>query len=295
MPKVSVIMPTYNHGSFLRKALDSVRAQTLVDWEVIVVNNFSTDDTKEIVVSYGDPRIRLISFRNFGVIGSSRNRGLMLARSPFVAFLDSDDFWYPRKLEICLKKIALGYDLVCHSEIWAGPGDRRRVVHYGPEKKATYEKLLLEGNCISTSAVVAKREWLERVEGFSEQREFVTAEDYALWLKLAKQGARIGFMRQVLGEYLIHEGGHSAAVKRNMQAVMAVVDSFGAEVNPSEFRLRRRKAIVWYSAARGFQHHGENKKAWEYLVRAISLYPWELRFYFGILRHWMGAVCFRNS
>ncbi len=74
-PFVSVVIPTYNHAKLLKKALDSVLAQTFKDWEAIVVNNFSTDDTVEVVNSFTDPRIKLLNFNNSGVIAASRNRG----------------------------------------------------------------------------------------------------------------------------------------------------------------------------------------------------------------------------
>src|SRR5437764_15240818 len=102
MPKVSVIVPTYNQAGFLREAIRSVMAQTEPDWEMIVVNNQSTDDTAEVVRSFQDPRIRLFDIQNGGVIAKSRNRGLAEARSLFVAFLDSDDTWYAEKLAKCL-------------------------------------------------------------------------------------------------------------------------------------------------------------------------------------------------
>ena len=290
-PSLSIIIPTYNHANFLGIALDSVRGQTFVDWEVIVVNNFSEDDTVAVVGSYDDPRIRLVNFANHGIIAAARNHGLSHTEAPFVAFLDSDDFWYPAKLKRCMEKLAQGYDLVCHSEVWAGPGKRRRIVHYGPESRATYEGLLLDGNCISTSAVVVRREWLERVGDFSIQPEFVTAEDYELWLKLACNGAKIGFVDEVLGEYLIHEGNQSRVALRNMHAVTAVFDyhrSWLEGHKMSASRVRRREALILYSGARALQDSGQYSKAWKYFFRAVLRYPWVLRFYAAMLLNAVG-------
>ena len=190
MPRVSVIIPTYNHAQFLGAALASVLAQTITDWEVIVVNNFSTDETMKVVAAYRDMRVRLIDFANHGAIAASRNRGVALTQGEFVAFLDSDDTWEPTKLERCLEKLATGFDLVCHGERWVRENGGSRDVIYGPESRAAFGALLFEGNCISTSAVVVRRELLTRSGGFDERAEFVTAEDYHLWLKLAHAGAR---------------------------------------------------------------------------------------------------------
>ena len=99
MPKVSIVIPTYNQANLLKLALESVRAQTESDWEAVIVNNFSEDHTREVVQAFDDQRLRLIDFRNHGVIGASRNRGIKESRSEWVAFLDSDDLWESEKLE----------------------------------------------------------------------------------------------------------------------------------------------------------------------------------------------------
>lgn len=289
-PRLSIVIPTYNHAHFLRTALNSIRAQTITDWEVIVVNNFSSDDTIAVVESYDDPRIKLVNFANNGIIAAARNHGLSLTNAPFVAFLDSDDFWYPEKLQCCLDKLVQGYDLVCHAEVWLGPGERRRKVIYGPEARATYESLLLDGNCISTSAVVVRREWLECVGGFSVQPEFVTAEDYDLWIKLARDGARMGFVDDVLGEYLIHEGNQSRVALRNMQAVMAVFEHHRSALagRAALKRLRRRESVILYSGARGLQDSGQYWQAWPYFFKAVLHYPWVPRFYAAMLLNALG-------
>ncbi len=289
-PRISIVIPTYNHAHFLRTALDSIRAQTFGDWEAIVVNNFSEDDTIGVVQSYDDSRIRLVNFANHGIIAASRNHGLSLTQAPFVAFLDSDDFWYPEKLQRCMDKLAQGYDLVCHAEVWVGPGERKRTVRYGPAARATYESLLLDGNCISTSAVAVRREWLELAGGFSVQPEFVTAEDYELWLKLARDGARMGFDDEVLGEYLIHEGNQSRAALRNIQAVMAVFEHHRSalEGRTSAGRLRRREAVILYSGARGLQDSGQYRQAWPHFIKAVLRYPWVPRFYAAMLLNALG-------
>ncbi len=284
-PRVSIVIPTYNHAQFLRKALDSIVAQTMPDWEAIVVNNFSEDDTISLVESYADSRIRLINFANHNVIAAARNHGLMHCRAQIVAFLDSDDFWYPQKLELCMEKLANGYDLVCHAEIWVGPEKQRRTVLYGPERRATYESLLLEGNCLSTSAVVVRKECLDRVGMFSIETKFITAEDYELWLRIAANGARIGFIPIILGEYLIHQSNQSRAGLRNMHAAMAVFQAHAAKTQNifSLPRLRRREAIIYYSGGRSLQDSGLHVEAWTYFWKAVYAYPWVTKFYIAMI------------
>lgn len=280
--QIAIIIPTYNHAAFLQKALDSLLAQDFVNWEAIVVNNFSQDNTTEVVASYHDPRIRIVDFANHGIIAASRNHGVAISKAPLLAFLDSDDAWYPSKLSKCIAFLEKGHDLVCHGEYWIGPGDRQRTVIYGPARRATYPSLLLEGNCLSTSAVVMRREIFSAAGGFCENPAFVTAEDYELWLKIAAMGGRIGFIEEVLGYYLIHEGNQSRAALRNMEAVMHVLNHHLAQASQGAYpacAIRRRQALVYYDGARGLQRSGRFMDAWRYFIKAAYTWPWIARLY----------------
>jgi glycosyltransferase involved in cell wall biosynthesis len=283
---VSVVVPTYNHAHFLGQALQSVANQTYSRWEALVIDNHSHDNTDGVIASFSDPRIRLLKIHNNGVIAASRNLGIREAKGDLIAFLDSDDLWYPAKLERCLQRLDDGYDLVCHGERWLGDG-RDRKVFYGPEHRAAYESLLFDGNCISTSAVVVRREQLEAVGGFREDSDIVTAEDYDLWLRLARHGARIGFVAEILGEFRIHIGNQSRAVLRNMEAVRHVVQWHLAQAGDATFglrlRARRREAIDYYSGARGLQDTHRHREAWPYFFRALRAWPLVPRFYAAML------------
>lgn len=279
-PLVSVVIPTYNHAHFLSDAITSLRAQSYKNWEAIIINNFSTDATVDIIHGFRDPRLRLENFANKGVIAASRNRGIELSHGKYVAFLDSDDFWEFDKLEKCVQVLNLGGDLVCHSERWVGDG-WDKIVHYGPEKAATYKALLFCGNCISTSAVVLERQWLLNVGGFRENEDFVTAEDYDLWLRLAEKGAESKFITDVLGYYRIHAGGESRSVIRNVEATAAVIeDHFSRARDKSSFHFLRRylcRAKIAYLMARGLQNIGEQKRAMYFFIKAFVMNPLDYR------------------
>jgi len=289
---VSVIIPTYNHAHFLGRALQSLRDQTYPNWEAIVVDNYSQDETEEVIEEFGDDRIHLLKIHNHGVIAASRNRGIREAKGEWLAFLDSDDFWDSTKLDHCIAYLNRNCcDLVCHGERWRGDG-RDREVFYGPESRASYESLLFEGNCISTSAVVVRRKQVEAVSGFCEESDIITAEDYDLWLRLTRNGVRVGFLPEILGEYTIHSDSQSHAVLRNMKAVMKVVQSHFAEVENLllgyRLRKRRREAIVYYSGARGFQDAGQHGEAWPYFFRALFAWPFVPKFYVAMLVNVLG-------
>lgn len=222
-PLISIVIPTYNHAHFLKRALDSVRLQTYPHWQLIVVNNYSEDDTIQVIEVMADSRIQLINFRNHGVIAASRNEGIRHASGQYVAFLDSDDQWYPTKLAACVAVLESGVDVVCHSEHWVYEDGLKKRVNYGPERQAQYERLLYRGNCLSTSATMVRKTLLDKLGGFCIDAQFVTAEDYELWLRLAKNGARFQFIEDVLGEYTIYHASASGNVLKHSSAVLAVI------------------------------------------------------------------------
>lgn len=226
-PIVSVIVPTFNQGYFLREAINSVLAQTLLEWELIIVDNFSIDSTSEIVSSFADSRIRYNRFRNHGVIGRSRNFGVSLARAPFIAFLDSDDTWAPEKLESCIGVLNNeSADVVCHSETWKGPNYQSRLVHYGPTNRSTFKNLVLRGNCLSTSATLMSKKKFLDVAGFREDAQINTAEDYDLWIRLAQAGANFTFLRKNLGVWRVHEAGSSRSLIASRVAAYRVFETY---------------------------------------------------------------------
>lgn len=248
---ITVVIPTYNHAHLLRNAIDSVCCQTFTNWEAVVVNNYSEDNTEEVVMSVADPRIQLVNFRNEGVIAASRNHGVKMARGEYIAFLDSDDVWYPEKLERSLKMLAQGYDVVCHAEAWVRNGIIFRQVKYGPVEMSHYHSLLFGRNCLSTSAITVRKSCLEAVGGFSEDSAFVTVEDYDLWLKLSKAGFNFAFIDEIFGEYTIHETNNSRSVMRQMHAELAVLGKHFSELESwsvTDRLLRfRRLARVYLS------------------------------------------------
>lgn len=251
-PTVSVVIPTYNHARFLKEAIESVRAQSFTDWEVIVINNNSEDNTVEVVEAMADPRVRLIDFRNNGIIAASRNKGIELSEGKYIAFLDSDDKWYPNKLQRCVALLDAGRDVVCHAENWVWEDGKRKTVAYGPARNATYRRLLFRKNCLSTSAVVARRATIARVGGFDEDPRIVTVEDYDLWLRIARVTDRLCFPPETLGEYRIHGGNSSKAILRQLWAERRVLERHFQGIRPLSLadRLRcwRRVGRLYLSA-----------------------------------------------
>lgn len=295
LPVVTVIIPTYNHAQFLRYALQSLCAQTYTAWEAVVINNFSEDDTIALVESFADPRIRLLNFRNNGVIAASRNRGIALAQGEYLAFLDSDDTWYPGKLARCMACFDNGIGLVSHGLHWIG--DQERDVFGGPAQHASFDALLDRGSCITPSATVVRRDLVDAVGCFSEEPAIVTAEDYHFWIKLAQAGIKMCFIKEILGQYRVHSGNQSGSVVRHMNAVLRVVDEFFPEKTmrslSMKIRVRRRYCITYYGAGRAMQRSGQFRQSWSLLLRGVAYYPFFIKSYAAILIGLVGAL--KNS
>jgi GT2 family glycosyltransferase len=279
---VEVVIPTYNQADFLRVALQSVIAQHHQNWVATVVNNMSSDHTHNVVREFADSRVRIVDFDNHGVIAASRNLAIRDSRADFIAFLDSDDWWQPKKLSACLSWLDNGADLVCHAEEWRSEHSSR-VVRYGPQHRMEYEAMLLGGNCLSTSAIVGRARVFQQLGGFSERPEFVTAEDYDLWLRVAKSGHRIALIDDVLGTFRIHSASASAAIARNSAAEMAVVREHLKTSGIGARARRNRLGLSHYSAARAYQKSGDRATARREFTRAWRLAPLFPRTYAGFL------------
>lgn len=283
---VSVVIPTFNQADYLSEALACVRRQTYPNWEAIVVNNNSSDHTVSVIESLNDHRIRLINFANDGVIARSRNLAIRESHGEFIAFLDSDDLWEDEKVARCIEALGHGADLVCHAERWFGGGSPDRVVKYGPSARAKYETLLTKGNCISTSATVIRREVLDTTGGFRDRPDFITTEDYDLWLRIAQHGYRIDFIDETLGSFRRHASSASSSTLRHLNAELAVLASHFAEAPKELHRYeRRRRAFAYYAAARGFSKSGDVFLALKMFGTAVFYRPTSIRTWIGLFVH----------
>lgn len=283
-PLVSIIIPTYNHAAFLREALQSVCRQSFSAWEILVINNFSSDDTIAIVESFDDPRIRLINYQNNGVIAASRNQGIALANGRYVAFLDSDDLWYPDKLKQCIPYLDNGADLVAHGLKLIGEVNGN--LFCGPKQRATFDALLDKGACITPSATMIRKSVLNKVGNFTESPEYNTAEDYHLWIKLARENVHMEFFDEILGEYRVHTGNHSGSAVRHMHSILHVIDEFlpvdASAGFASRLRVRRCKAMIYYGAGRSLYKTRLYSEARPVFSSSIVLWPFHVRTYAAI-------------
>ena len=182
-PLVSVIIPTYNRGWIIKEAIDSILAQDYTEFELIVVDDGSTDHTSDVLDSYGDD-IKVLFQKNKGV-SAARNRGIAEASGKFIAFLDSDDLWLPQKLTVQIEFFNQTPDaLICQTEeVWIRNGLRVNPKKRHKKPSGMIFNPSLELCLVSPSAVMIRRSLFGRVGKFDET--LPACEDYDLWLRIS--------------------------------------------------------------------------------------------------------------
>lgn len=291
----SVIIPAYNAEKYVLNALESVRSQTCQDFEIVVMNDGSTDRTHETLLKYRDEHpeisINVLTQENQG-IGWARNNCIFQAKGKYVALLDADDIWFPNKLERIKAYLCQHLDvgLVCHDEILVKPDGSSELTHFGPPGEPLYEHLLFKDNTVSVISVVMLRSLVLEVKGFSVNPDFHSAEDYELWLRLAKTGAKFGYIPEALAEYRVGDTSISQKVEYHCEKILNVLNHHFEELkaenrySPSRLHqiLKKRTSMTTYLIGRTYHHNSQYKKAFKAFLRAISEYPFWLKNYLAL-------------
>ncbi|HDI58775.1 MAG TPA: glycosyltransferase [Desulfobacteraceae bacterium] len=206
--QVSVILPTYNRAGWLAEAVDSVLGQEYAAFELIVVDDGSSDETPQVLAAYGD-RLRVLRLENGGV-SRARNRGVAVSRGELLAFLDSDDLWQPGKLAAQVAFMEAHPEIaICQTEeIWIRNGRRVNPRRRHRKSDGMFFERSLELCLVSPSAVMMRRSLFEAFGGFDET--LPACEDYDLWLRI---GCRhpVGLIDAPL---VVKRGGHADQLSR---------------------------------------------------------------------------------
>lgn len=267
-PLISVIVPTYNHANYLNRALQSVCGQTYVNWEAIVIDNYSTDDTDTVLSSFTDTRIRSFKINNNGIIAASRNMGIRAAKGEWVAFLDSDDWWSLDKLETCSNYMNDNVDLIYHNLdiIYEAPAFFKKRKSSRKIKSPVLKNLLFMGNPIANSGVIVRKKLLVEIGGISEEKQMVAAEDYNTWLKIAAITDAFKYIPKSLGGYLVHAGGLS---QRDMSKPHRhAIDAFRPTLTSDELNYIEKD--INYMAGRYKYLKKDYAGAWVVLKQVLS-------------------------
>jgi len=213
-PFFSIIIPTYNRRSFLAIAVDSVLRQTFPDFELIISDDGSSDETSAFCRSIKDERVRYLALPHKGV-ASARNQGLFLAKGRYICFLDSDDRFLSAKLaktRLCIKKNP-DYSIFHTEELWYRKGKilGQKKYHQKPEGDVFPQALRL--CCISPSCACIEKKIFADIGIFDES--FPVCEDYELWLR-ASARYRVKLIPEIL---TLKQGGHSDQISRKYPAM----------------------------------------------------------------------------
>ena len=208
---VSIIMPAFNVAKYIAPSIESVKKQSYSNWELLIVNDGSTDHTEEVIQSYllKDSRIRYFFQPNKGQ-GAARNLALKHANGDFIAFLDSDDLWLPKKLEKQVKILTNdeNIDLLFSSGFIFDESGIIESFHvkeqFWSEENGAVEKFI-EKNRIPILSVLVKKKTIDEASGFNIDRRIQNAEDYYLWIKLLLNGAKFMGISDKLVKYRKHQ------------------------------------------------------------------------------------------
>jgi glycosyltransferase involved in cell wall biosynthesis len=282
-PTVSVIIPTYNCDRYIAQAIKSVLQQEGCTYEIIVIDDGSTDLTVEVLKPYRDRvgsamlhRLRYVKQKNQGV-AAARNYGIAIARANLIAFLDADDYFLPGKLasqaEILLQRPDLG---MVHSGWQRVDAQGKKLLDVCPWEQIPELDLAgwLRWKPVLPSAMMFRRSWLQYAGGFDPR--FPPAEDTNLVLKLALKGCKTTWLKEITVCYRQHEESAMHKGLPQARSLLAVTDDFFAQPNlPAQARLMEQSVrygtlvwIAWY-----LHYTGHQAETTQYLQQAWNYRP----------------------
>lgn len=281
MPKVSVVIPTYNCDRLLGETINSVLHQTYLDFEVIVVDDGSTDRTAELVNNYGK-NVRYLYQENKGQ-GAARNAGMRMSNGVYIAFLDSDDIWLPTKLERQMSVIDSGSNVnfvYCDVEVFEHLSGARLFFArqlFKPYQGNNIGSKLLLNNFIFSSTPIVKQKVFEKVGYFDESRLLQGIEDWDMWLRIAANYS-LTFLGEPLAKYRVHDrnmvgNGNYDPLKFLKQWIEVIKRA--TEFAPQVYSSVSPKAIsnAYLRTAAKLLSKSQNDEARQMLYPAISHSP----------------------
>ena len=240
MPQVTVILPTWNREKWLKTSIESVLSQTFQDFELIVVDDASTDSTGKILESYSGKIKTILLPENLGV-SAARNTAIVQSDSNWIAFLDSDDYWHAEKLEKQIKQTILRPEHQIHftDEIWIRNGIRVNPKNKHRKREGRIFKPSLALCLMAPSTVMLHRELLERHGMFDDS--LPVCEDYDLWLRLTAYHP-VALLNEKL---MTRHGGHSDQLSRKLWGIDRFrVQSLHKILSQEDLRSGDRSAAI---------------------------------------------------
>jgi len=304
MPRVSVIIPSYNCARYLRRAIDSASEQTYKDYEIVLVDDGSTDDTKDVVMQYGQ-KVTYLYQQNQG-LSAARNQGISKASGELLAYLDADDMWYPEKLERQVAFLDAHPECgIVHSEM-SIINEQDEVLHvrfYEETQRSVpqgycMQQLLMRCH-IQPVTVVERRNLFDLVGGFDKR--LLVAQDYLHWIMIAAEGQAVGYLAEPLGKYRWRAGSLIGNQPRLLEDYVRICDILLHE-KPIASRhgddcadiLRSRLYLVQRELAYLDRIHGRSESAKRRLANLIKESPGQFELYVDLVKAYLPASLSRS-
>lgn len=242
---VSIIIPTYNCSKFVPDALESVLHSSLSDFEIILIDDGSSDATKEVISPYiNDRKIKYIYQENKGLSGA-RNTGIKEAKGEYLVFLDADDLILPKKLEVQKEYLDKNnnVDIVYSNSQWFIEDDfyNTRPVNF-PVYQGDVLSNLIYGNFIHVNSAMARRDKVIQVGLFDENLKEL--EDWDLWLRMSLAGSKLGFTPGILSKVRIRKGSMTSDQQRMNLTMVKVLEKL---INQLKTNYSHRKELLLYA------------------------------------------------
>lgn len=250
-PMISVVMPVYNGEKYLKEAIDSILNQTFTDFEFLIINDGSTDETEEIILSYDDSRIRYVKNETNLQIVKTLNKGIELARGKYIARMDADDISLPNRLEKQVQFLEDNPDIdICGT--WVQTFGLREETWKYPQSHEEIKTALLFNSALVHPSVMIKKKFFDH---FYYEEQYNTAEDYALWTKsiVTQKFSNISLS---LLKYHLHE----TQTDRIMQTEIAnnirkeMLSKIGCSFSNYEMKIFTRIALYQFVSMEDSEH-----------------------------------------
>ena len=310
MPQVSIIMAVYNGLPYVTQAIDSILSQTMTDFEFIIVNDASTDGTRDTLDACDDPRLRIIHLEENGGQTAALNHGLRAATSPLLARQDADDISKPERLATQIEFLDANPDYLLvgtAADLIDGSGKITGVSEHPTSDEAVRAMFASGNNCFYHGSVMFRRAVLERVGYYREG--FRNSQDYDYWLRIAEAGKVTNLPAPALYQYRLHEGQMTftsyyrmkaewklaeklAAVRASDGDDTAAYESGAAELTekftnftPTRAERRRAMAELWRGKGVAYMNSGKRLPMMLCLLRAFLHEPNNPDFWRGVRNH----------
>jgi glycosyltransferase involved in cell wall biosynthesis len=279
LPKVSVILPTYNRAHLIGRAIESVLNQTYRDFELLIIDDGSIDDTEKVVKSFTDKRISFIKHERNKGAAAARNTGIHLARGEFIAFQDSDDEWLPEKLERQINKfgeVSADVGVVYCGYVAVSQQTNREIFRSIPMERGKIYPRILQGCITGTFTPLIKRVCFDKAGFFDEI--LPTCQDWDMWIRISRY-YEFDFIPDVLVRIYIHGSQISTDLAAKIKGKEKILEKYRLELakNPSSLHSFLMGLFLQNGIA------GNVRQGRKHLIDALKLEPLQIKGYIHLL------------